>query len=130
MYGNLQPASRLGRSIVTQVATAQVQVTNSTTAFGSQTRHVRVVHTLSSGIWATIDSTRVDDRQQLRDIFARKLSRIFRMQSGPIAKLSQHQHLDRLCLANRDELMTSDHVRRLYLDLILTRCDAVLSAAR
>jgi hypothetical protein len=60
MYGNLQPASRLGRSIVTQVATAQVQVTNSTTAFGSQTRHVRVVHTLSSGIWATIDSTRVD----------------------------------------------------------------------
>jgi len=40
-----------------------------------------------------------------------------------------HQHIDRLCLAHRDELMTSDHVRRRYLDLILTRRDAVLSAA-
>jgi hypothetical protein len=55
-----QPASRLGRSIVTQVATAQVQVTNSTTAFGSQTRQVRVVHNLANGIWATIDSTVTD----------------------------------------------------------------------
>jgi hypothetical protein len=59
-YGNLQSASRLGRSIVTAVATAQVQVTQSTTAFGAQTRHVRVVHTLTAGIWATIDSTTTD----------------------------------------------------------------------
>ena len=59
-FGNLQTASRLGRSIVTQVATAQVQITQSTTAFGSQTRHVRVSHTLTGGIWATIDSTRTD----------------------------------------------------------------------
>jgi hypothetical protein len=57
-FGNLQSASRLGRSIVTLVATAQTQVTNSTTAFGSQTRHVRIVSTLP--VWATINSTTVD----------------------------------------------------------------------
>jgi hypothetical protein len=55
-----QPASRLGRSIVTQVATAQVNATQSTTAFGSQTRQVRVAHTFTGGIWVTIDSTTTD----------------------------------------------------------------------
>ena len=59
-FGKLQSASRLGRSIVTQVATAQTNATQSTTAFGAQTRHVRVIHNLAGGIWATIDSTRVD----------------------------------------------------------------------
>jgi len=57
-YGNLQQASRLGRSIVTAVSGNSA--TQSTTAFGSQTRHVRVAHTLTAGIWATIDSTTVD----------------------------------------------------------------------
>jgi hypothetical protein len=56
-FGNLQPASRLGRSIVTQVATAQTNATQFTTPFGSQTRHVRLVSTLA--LWATIDSTAV-----------------------------------------------------------------------
>lgn len=57
-----QSASRLGRSIVTAVATAQVQVTQSTTAFAAQTYQVRVVHTLNgtAGIWATIGSTATD----------------------------------------------------------------------
>ena len=54
-FGNLQPASRLARSIVTAVSGNSA--TQSTTAFGSQTRHVRVVHTLAAGIWATINST-------------------------------------------------------------------------
>jgi heme oxygenase len=47
-FGNLQPASRLGRSIVTQIATAQTNTTQSTTPFGSQTRHVRLVSTLAA----------------------------------------------------------------------------------
>jgi hypothetical protein len=53
----LQPASRAGRSIVTQVATAQTNATQFTTPFGSQTRQVRIASTLA--IWATIDSTAV-----------------------------------------------------------------------
>jgi hypothetical protein len=56
-YGNLQPVSRLGRSIVTQIATAQTNATQSTTPFGSQTQHARLVSTLA--LWATIDSTAV-----------------------------------------------------------------------
>ena len=54
-FGNLQPASRLGRSIVTAVATAQTNASQTTTNFGSQTRQVRIVSTLA--IWATVDTT-------------------------------------------------------------------------
>lgn len=57
-YG--QTASRLGRSIVTQVATAQTNATQSTTGFSAQTYQVRVVHTFTGGIWATIGSTTTD----------------------------------------------------------------------
>jgi hypothetical protein len=53
----LQPASRLGRSIVTAVATAQTNATQFTTPFGSQTRQVRIASTLA--LWITIDSTAV-----------------------------------------------------------------------
>jgi hypothetical protein len=53
----LQPASRLGRSIVTQIATAQTNATQFTTPFGSQTRQVRIASTLA--LWITIDSTAV-----------------------------------------------------------------------
>jgi hypothetical protein len=52
-----QSASRLGRSIVTQVATAQTNATQFTTPFAAQTYQVRVVSTLA--IWATIGSTAV-----------------------------------------------------------------------
>lgn len=58
-FGNLQSASRLGRSIVTQVATAQTNATQFTTTFGSQTRQVRLVHTFTGGIWITLNSTAV-----------------------------------------------------------------------
>ena len=57
-FGNLQPGSRLARSIVTAVSGNSA--TQSTTAFGSQTRQVRVAHNLTAGIWATIDSTTTD----------------------------------------------------------------------
>ena len=56
-YWNKQTASRLGRSIVTNVATAQVNATVFTTPFDSQTRQVRVASTLA--LWATIGSTAV-----------------------------------------------------------------------
>jgi hypothetical protein len=56
-FGNLQPASRLGRSIVTQIATAQTNATQFTTPFTAQTYQVRIVSTLA--LWATIGSTAV-----------------------------------------------------------------------
>jgi hypothetical protein len=52
-----QQSSRLGRSIVTAIATAQTNTTLFTTPFSSQTRQVRVASTLS--LWATIGSTAV-----------------------------------------------------------------------
>jgi hypothetical protein len=57
MFWKSQPSSRLGRSIVTQLATAQVNTTLFTTPFSAQTYQVRVVSTLP--IWATIGSTAV-----------------------------------------------------------------------
>lgn len=56
-YWNKQTASRLGRSIVTQIATAQTNATQFTTPFGSQTYQVRINSTLA--LWVTIDSTAV-----------------------------------------------------------------------
>jgi hypothetical protein len=52
-----QSSSKLGRSIVTQIATAQTNATQFTTPFGSQTYQVRLTSTLP--IWLTIDSTAV-----------------------------------------------------------------------
>jgi len=51
-----QPASRLGRSIVTSLATAQVNTTLFTTPFSAQTYQVRIASTL--GIWATLAQRR------------------------------------------------------------------------
>lgn len=50
-----QCASRLGRSIVTAIATAQTNASQQTTPIGSQTYQVRVCSTLP--IWATFTST-------------------------------------------------------------------------
>jgi hypothetical protein len=58
-HWKLQPSSKLGRSIVTQVATAQTNASQPTTTFGSQTRQARLIHNFSGGIWATIDSSAV-----------------------------------------------------------------------
>jgi hypothetical protein len=56
-YWEKQSSSKLGRSIVTQIATAQTNATQFTTPFGSQTYQVRITSTLP--IWLTIDSTAV-----------------------------------------------------------------------
>jgi hypothetical protein len=52
-----QPSSRLGRSIVTQIATAQTNATQFTTPFAANTHQVRIASTLA--LWATIGSTAV-----------------------------------------------------------------------
>jgi hypothetical protein len=57
MFWKPQPSSKLGRAIVTQVSTSQVNASVTTTNFGAQTYQVWVVHNLSAGIWATIDTT-------------------------------------------------------------------------
>ena len=54
-YWEKQTSSKLGRSIVTAIATAQTNASQTTTNFGSQTYQVRIVSTLP--IWATIDTT-------------------------------------------------------------------------
>jgi len=54
-FWKAQPSSKLGRAIVTQVTTSQVNASVTTTNFGSQTYQVRIVSTLP--IWATIDTT-------------------------------------------------------------------------
>jgi hypothetical protein len=51
------PSSRLGRSIVTQVATAQTNATQFTTPFAAQTYQIRLETTLP--IWFTLGSTAV-----------------------------------------------------------------------
>ena len=56
-FWKAQPSSKLGRAIVTQVTTTQVNVSVTTTNFGAQTYQVRIAHNLSAGIWATIDTT-------------------------------------------------------------------------
>jgi hypothetical protein len=53
-----QPSSRLGRSIVTSMATAQVaSASNFSTNFAAQTYQVRLASTLP--LWVTIGSTAV-----------------------------------------------------------------------
>ena len=73
-YWKAQQSSKLGRAIVTQVTTALVNASASTTNFGSQTYQVRIVHNISAGIWATIS-----DRygSKLSDMVADQLARVF-----------------------------------------------------
>ena len=66
-FWKAQPSSKLGRSIVTQVTTAQTNASVTTTNFGSQTYQVRIVHNLTP-IWATIDTTATVTAKVLRRI--------------------------------------------------------------
>jgi hypothetical protein len=51
----MQRSSCFGRSLATNVATAAVNVSQTTTNLGSQTRQIRVVSNL--GIWLMVGST-------------------------------------------------------------------------
>ena len=50
-------SSRLGRSIVTQVATAQTNASQTTTPFGSQTYQIRITHSFANGIWFVVGNS-------------------------------------------------------------------------
>jgi hypothetical protein len=97
-----QPSSRLGRSIVTQVATAQTNATQFTTPFAAQTYQVRVCSTL--GIWATIGSTAVVTANSAATYIPAKRARIFCGDQWSGVELHQHIHIDRIRYVHRDDL--------------------------
>jgi len=77
-----QSASRLGRSIVTQIATAQTNATQFTTPFASQTYQIRVISTLP--IWATIGSTAVVTANSAATYLAANAAEYFAVTSGQV----------------------------------------------
>src|SRR5262245_55619456 len=79
-----QPASRLGRSIVTQIATAQTNTTLFSTPFDSQTYQIRIVHNLTGGIWATIGSTAVVTANSAAAFIPGSVPEYFAVSSGQV----------------------------------------------
>jgi hypothetical protein len=79
-----QPASRLGRSIVTQVATAQTNASQFTTNFSAQTYQVRIVHNFTGGIWATIGSTAVVTANSAAAYLPSNVPEYFAVTSGQV----------------------------------------------
>jgi hypothetical protein len=80
-----QPASRLGRSIVTSMATAQVaRATNFTTPFAANIHQVRVAHNFTGGIWATIGSTAVITANSSAAYIPGNLPEYFTVTSGQV----------------------------------------------
>src|SRR5262245_61084475 len=79
-----QNASRLGRSIVTQIATAQTNTTQFTTPFSAQTYQVRVVHNFTGGIWATIGSTTVVTANSAATFLPANVPEYFAVTSGQV----------------------------------------------
>lgn len=79
-----QPSSRLGRSIVTQVATAQTNATQFTTPFSGQTYQVRVVHNFTGGIWAIIGSTAVVTANSASALIPANTPEYFAVTSGQV----------------------------------------------
>jgi hypothetical protein len=79
---NGQQSSRLGRSIVTQVATAQTNATQFTTPFAAQTYQVRVVSTLA--LWATIGSTAVVTANSASALIPANVPEYFAVTSGQV----------------------------------------------
>jgi len=82
-----QSSSRLGRSLVTQVATAQTNATQFTTPFASNTHQIRLVHNLNSssgGIWVTIGSTAVVTANSSAALIPANLPEYFTVTSGQV----------------------------------------------
>jgi hypothetical protein len=77
-----QPSSRLGRSIVTQVATAQTNATQFTTPFSAQTYQVRICSTLA--LWATIGSTAVVTANSASALIPANVPEYFAVTSGHV----------------------------------------------
>jgi hypothetical protein len=77
-----QPSSRLGRSIVTQLATAQVNTTLFTTPFSANVHQVRVASTLA--LWATIGSTAVVTANSAAAFIPANVPEYFAVTSGQV----------------------------------------------
>jgi hypothetical protein len=78
-----QSSSRLGRSIITSMATAQVaSAKNFTTPFAAQTYQVRVASTLA--LWATIGSTAVITANSSAAFIPANLQEYFAVTSGQV----------------------------------------------
>jgi hypothetical protein len=77
-----QPSSRLGRSIVTSLATAQVNTTLFTTPFSANTHQIRIASTL--GIWATIGSTAVVTANSAAAFVPANVPEYFAVTSGQV----------------------------------------------
>jgi hypothetical protein len=77
-----QPSSRLGRSIVTQVATAQTNATQFTTPFAAQTYQIRVASTLA--LWATVGSTAVVTANSAATFIPANVPEYFAVTSGQV----------------------------------------------
>jgi hypothetical protein len=77
-----QPSSRLGRSIVTQIATAQTNATQFTTPFAAQTYQVRIASTLA--LWVTIGSTAVVTANSASAYIPANVPEYFAVTSGQV----------------------------------------------
>lgn len=79
-----QGSSRLGRSLVTSLATAQVNTTLFTTPFAANTHQIRVVHTFTGGIWATVGATAVVTANSAAAYLPGNLPEYFTVTSGQV----------------------------------------------
>jgi hypothetical protein len=105
-----QSASRLGRSIVTSMATAQVaSATNFTTPFAANTHQVRVASTLSLWDHDWLDCRH--HREFLRSIHSEQRARILHCHVGASLELPHDIDIDRVCHRYGDGVMTGDEVR-------------------
>ena len=78
-----QPASRLGRSIVTSMATAQVaSASNFSTNFAANVHQIRVASTLP--LWATIGSTAVITANSSAAFIPSNVPEYFTVTSGQV----------------------------------------------
>jgi hypothetical protein len=78
-----QPASRLGRSIVTAMATAQVaSASNFSTNFAANVHQIRVASTLP--LWATIGSTAVITANSSAAFIPSNVPEYFTVTSGQV----------------------------------------------
>jgi hypothetical protein len=84
MGRNGQQSSRLGRSIVTAIATAATNATQFTTPFSAQTYQLRVCHTFTGGIWATIGSTAVITANSSATFIPSNVPEYFAVTSGQV----------------------------------------------
>jgi hypothetical protein len=100
---NGQQSSRLGRSIVTQVATAQTNATQFTTPFAAQTYQVRLTSTLP--IWLTIGSTAVVTANSASALLPANVPEYFCVTPGQVLNFISTSTSTGYVGADRDNLM-------------------------